>query len=102
MEAPRALARRQPYSSSDMTNLPSFDISGRVAVVTGGYGVLGGTVATGLAAAGAHVVVIGRDRAKCEAKSAELSAAGGTADFLVADVLDDASIRSAASELMKR
>ena len=35
-----------------------FDLSGQVAVVTGGYGVLGGSIATGLAAAGAKVVVL--------------------------------------------
>ncbi|MCS7048183.1 MAG: SDR family oxidoreductase [Verrucomicrobiae bacterium] len=39
-----------------------FDLSGETAVVIGGTGVLGGHIARGLAAAGAHVTVVGRTR----------------------------------------
>ena len=39
-----------------------FSLDGKVAVVTGGYGTIGGALATGLAAAGAHVAVVGRKR----------------------------------------
>jgi NAD(P)-dependent dehydrogenase (short-subunit alcohol dehydrogenase family) len=41
-----------------------FDLSGRVAVVTGGNGGIGFGIAKGLAAAGATVVVAARNRAK--------------------------------------
>ena len=83
-----------------MPDLKSFDLTGRVAVVTGGYGVLGGTMAAGLAAAGARVAILGRKRDSAESKCAELRALGAEAMPLVADVLDDASLRAARDELL--
>ena len=77
-----------------------FSLSSRVAVVTGGYGVLGGSMAAGLAAAGARVALLGRRRDAAEAKCAELRAAGAEAIPLVADVLDEASLRAARDELL--
>lgn len=78
-----------------------FDLTGRVAVVTGGTGVLGGAMAAGLAAAGAHVALLGRRRDVAEARAAELSAAHGRdARALVADVLDGDQLRAARDELL--
>ena len=75
--------------------LETFRLDGRTAVVTGGYGVLGGTMAAGLAAAGARVAILGRSRARAEAKCDELRASGAEALPLVADVLDEESLRAA-------
>jgi len=50
----------------------SFDLSGRVAVVTGGNGGIGLGMARGLAAAGAWVAVVGRNAEKNKAAVAEL------------------------------
>ena len=50
--------------------LSPFDCTGKVAVVTGGYGVLGGGIAAGLAAVGARVALLGRRREAAEAKAA--------------------------------
>ena len=80
--------------------LDTFTLSGRTAVVTGGYGVLGGTMATGLAAAGARVAILGRSRDRAEAKCDELRAAGAEAMPLVADVLDEESLRAARDDLL--
>jgi len=71
----------------------------RVAVVTGGSGVLGSEMCRELSAAGAKVAVLGRDQHKLEALSAELRAAGGKAVGLVCNVLDRASLESAASRI---
>lgn len=79
----------------------AFDLAGRVAVVTGGYGVLGGALASGLAAAGARVAVLGRRRDAAEAKAEEVRAAGGQAIALVADALDDAQLRDARAQVLQ-
>lgn len=78
----------------------SFDLRGRVAVVTGGYGVLGGAIADGLAAAGARVAVLGRRREAAEEKADALRRAGAEAMALVASVLDEARLRGARDELL--
>lgn len=78
-----------------------FDLTGRIAVVTGGYGVLGGSMAEGLAAAGARVAVLGRRRDAAEAKAHDLVRAGADAIPLVADVLDEARLRDARDELLE-
>jgi NAD(P)-dependent dehydrogenase (short-subunit alcohol dehydrogenase family) len=80
----------------------SFRLDGRVAVVTGGYGVIGGVLAAGLAAAGARVAVLGRRREVAESKTDELRRAGGEAIALVADVLDDGQLLTARDELIGR
>ena len=48
------------------------DLSGRTAVVTGGGSGLGAAIARSLHAAGAHVVVVGRDAAKLDRVAADL------------------------------
>jgi NAD(P)-dependent dehydrogenase (short-subunit alcohol dehydrogenase family) len=79
----------------------SFDLTGRVAVITGGYGVLGGSMADGLAAAGARVAILGRRRDAAAGKVAQLVARGGEAMALVADVLDVDALRAARAELLE-
>ncbi len=68
-----------------------FDLSGRVAIVTGGNGGIGLGMARGLAAAGAAVVVAARNREKSEAAVAELAGTGVRSAFIPLDVADPAS-----------
>lgn len=62
-----------------MDAAPSFDLTGKVAVVTGSSRGLGKAMVAALAAHGASVVVSGRDRTMAEKTAAEITAAGGTA-----------------------
>ena len=83
-------------------NPSPFDLTGKVAVVTGGYGVLGGALASGLAAAGARIVVLGRRVDEAEAKAEEIRRAGGDAIALVADVLDERQVKIARDAVMQK
>ena len=77
-----------------------FDLTDRVAVVTGGYGVLGGSMADALAEAGAKVAVVGRRREAAEEKAEALKQTGAKALPLVADVLDEPSLKQARETLL--
>lgn len=81
-------------------NAASFRLDNRVAVVTGGYGVLGGCIAQGLAGAGARVVVLGRRRSQAEQKAAELRKQHGEAIAATADVLDERALVAARDEIV--
>lgn len=69
-----------------------FDLTGRVAIVTGGNGGIGLGMAQGLAAAGAAVVVAARDAAKAGRAVVGLAARGASARFIATDVRDEASV----------
>lgn len=62
-----------------------FDISGKVAVITGATGGFGAVAAKALAAAGAKVMLTGRNIAKLEEYTKEIIAEGGIAAFLPGD-----------------
>ena len=79
-----------------------FDLSGRVAIVTGGNGGIGLGMAEGLAAAGAAVVVAARNQSKSEAAAARLAALGGQSAFIPLDVADPDSCRAAVHETVER
>ncbi len=71
-----------------------FDLSGRVAIVTGGNGGIGLGMTKGMARAGATVVVAGRDQAKSAAAVRELSQLGAKATAIAVDVLKEDSCRA--------
>ena len=85
-----------------MQNDSLFDLTNQVVAVTGGGGVLPGTMARGLAARGAKLVLLNRTLAKAEKVAAEIDAAGGEALALAADVTDRASLESAAQVALAR
>ncbi len=71
-----------------------FDLSGRIAIVTGGNGGIGLGMAEGLAAAGAIVVLAGRSAEKGEAAVQRIAQVGGKAEFAEADVTSETSCRA--------
>jgi 2-deoxy-D-gluconate 3-dehydrogenase len=94
-----------------------FDLTGRVALVTGGNGGIGLGMARGLAACGARVIVAGRDADKNQAAVAALGGdaaaiacdvtAAGAAEKLIADVLAlagglDILVNNAGTNIRKR
>ena len=72
-----------------------FDISGRAAVVTGGGGVLGRSMAEALASAGARVAVLGRTTSGLEKTAEAIRMAGGACLAVQADVMDEGDCRVA-------
>ena len=70
-----------------------FDLTGRVAIVTGGSIGLGRQMAEGLAEMGASVVLCARKAERCHEAAEELQQLGGKAIALGCDVTDPASIQ---------
>ncbi len=70
---------------------PLFDLSGKVAIVTGGNGGIGLGMAQGLAAAGATVVIAGRNHHKNSEAVAAAKSQGGQAHAVAVDVMQQAS-----------
>jgi len=71
-----------------------FDLTGRVAIVTGGNGGIGLGMARGLARAGARVVIAARDTAKSKDAVKELEALGPGARAVATDVTNEAAVRA--------
>ncbi len=76
-----------------------FDLSGRVAAVTGGAGTLGLAMARGLAEAGAAVALLSRRQHAIESAAAALRDDGFEALGVAADVLDPAGLAAAAARV---
>lgn len=72
-----------------------FDLSGRVAVVTGGNGGIGLGIAQALAAEGCAVSIWGRNAEKNAQALATITGKGGKAEARICDVTDAASVKAA-------
>lgn len=77
-----------------------FSVEGKVALVTGSTGVLGGAMARGLAAAGAKVAIMGRRAERAAQVASDIVDAGGQAIPLPADVLDKEQLVAAREALV--
>jgi 2-deoxy-D-gluconate 3-dehydrogenase len=75
-----------------MTPKP-FDLTGKIAIITGGNGGIGLGMARGLAAAGADIAIVGRDEAKSNAAVTELRQSGAKAISVLADVTNEAAVK---------
>src|SRR3984957_11352401 len=79
-----------------------FDLTGHVAIVTGGNGGIGLGMAKGLVGAGAKVVIAGRNAAKAEGALTELETLGGNVAFIEGDVRDEATCARIISDTVAR
>lgn len=64
------------------------ELRGRTAVVTGSSGGIGAAIARELAAAGARVLIHGRNREKADATVRDIRSVGGAAEVLLCDLAD--------------
>ena len=79
-----------------------FDLTGKVAIVTGGNGGIGLGMARGLARAGARVAVAARNEQKAKAAVTQLQALGSDAFFVSVDVGDEKSVEAMTEETVRR
>jgi 2-keto-3-deoxy-L-fuconate dehydrogenase len=79
-----------------------FNLSGKVAVVTGGGSGIGRAISTLFGAQGAHVVVLDVDADAARLTAAAITAAGGGADTAACNVADAAAVRAAFDVIVQR
>jgi 2-dehydro-3-deoxy-D-gluconate 5-dehydrogenase len=79
-----------------------FDLTGKVAFVTGGNGGIGLGMAKGLASAGASIAIGARNKDKARSAVDALTAAGARAEFIALDVSEEASCRQAVVKVVER
>ncbi len=79
----------------------TFDLRGKVAIVTGGGRGIGRAIALGLAKAGAAVVVCSRTQQEIDAVAAEIRGAGGKALAVVTDLVVNEQIDALVAATIK-
>src|ERR1700723_523293 len=84
------------------TPKPIFDLSGRVAVITGGNGGIGLGIAQALASAGCNVSIWGRNAGKNKTAAATMAGSPGKVDTRICDVSVAASVKSAMAATLER
>jgi len=77
-----------------MVHVPSFDLSGQVAIVSGASRGIGESIAHALAANGAHVICASRKLEGCEAVASSIREAGGSAEAHACHIGDPDAIEA--------
>lgn len=91
-----------PLDPYNMNVLTSFQLKGKVAIVTGGSGYYGKPISTALAEAGAHVIIASRDKNQCDAFAATLTDHGYDAEGMSLDLASDSSISDFVDEVIQK
>jgi len=93
------LARGMQKDQGEETEVNPFDLTGKVAIVTGGNGGIGLGIARGLAQAGASIAVLGRNESKSRQAARLISESTGAATLVVtADVTEPEDVERAVAE----
>jgi len=75
------------------------ELTGKVAVITGGGRGIGAAIAQKLAAMGANTVICGRSETALRATAADIQKSGGTCEAIVCDVTDLAALEQLAKRV---
>jgi NAD(P)-dependent dehydrogenase (short-subunit alcohol dehydrogenase family) len=79
-----------------------FRLDGKIALVSGGAGICGTPIATGLAEAGAQVIIASRDVAKCDALAKRITRAGLVAEAAELDLASEVSVRTLLANILRK
>jgi NAD(P)-dependent dehydrogenase (short-subunit alcohol dehydrogenase family) len=79
---------------------PNFSLAGKVIVVTGGTGVLGGVFVEGIAVAGGIVGILGRNEKIANERANAINQKGGQALALIADVTNESQLEAACQQML--
>nr|WP_298238595.1 SDR family oxidoreductase [uncultured Algibacter sp.] len=77
-----------------------FNIENKVAVITGGTGVLGGSIADSLSKSGVKIAILGIDSDAVNKKALSISSKGGTAIGIVCNVLNKEALQNARDQII--
>ena len=83
-------------------NIDMFSLKDKVIIVTGGTGVLGTGFVQAISAAGGSVVILGRNEAKCKHLVDEINENGGSAMFVIANVLEEDQLIAAKDKIIEK
>jgi NAD(P)-dependent dehydrogenase (short-subunit alcohol dehydrogenase family) len=78
----------------------NFSLAGKVIVVTGGTGILGGAFVKGIAQAGGIVGILGRNEKVANERVLEIQKNGGQAIALIADVTNESELEAACEKIV--
>jgi NAD(P)-dependent dehydrogenase (short-subunit alcohol dehydrogenase family) len=92
----------EPNGNVEENPMNIFDLTGRVAVVTGGNGGIGLGIAQALASAGCSVSIWGRNAEKNATAAASMAASPGHVDTRICDVTDVASVQAAMTATLEK
>jgi NAD(P)-dependent dehydrogenase (short-subunit alcohol dehydrogenase family) len=79
-----------------------FGLNGKVAVIIGGAGELGGALAAGIGQAGAHLIIADMSESACQSRLEKLNTLGVSAEYLIVDITNRESIKSLLAGALKK